>query len=76
MNPIQAYLRCLIDPKFAKPAFKVAIVIGTLLFAINHGSAVLHGKMNRDRWISALLTYIVPYCVNIHGQFISRSQRN
>ncbi|WP_446410817.1 nitrate/nitrite transporter NrtS [Coleofasciculus sp.] len=54
---------------------KVAAVVGSILFMINHGSAVVQGKMTRDRWISGLLTYLVPYGVNIHGQYISRSRQ-
>ncbi|MFP4104039.1 MAG: nitrate/nitrite transporter NrtS [Coleofasciculus sp.] len=50
-------------------------MVGSILFMINHGSAVVQGKMTRDRWISGLLTYLVPYGVNIHGQYISRSRQ-
>ncbi|MEB3883352.1 nitrate/nitrite transporter NrtS [Lyngbya sp. CCY1209] len=50
----------------------VAAVVGTLLFAINHGCVLVKGQMTRDRWISAPLTYAVPYGVNVHGQLISR----
>lgn len=57
-------------------AIKVALVVGSILFVINHGSAVVQGKMTRDRAISALLTYFVPYTVNIHGQFVSRQRRH
>ena len=52
-------------------ACKVALVVGTVLFGINHGNAVLKGEMSRDRWFSAGFTYIVPYLVNIHGQYAS-----
>lgn len=68
---IKGYFASLIEPKFVPTALKVAVVIGSVLFTINHGSALLHGNMSRDRWISAGLTYIVPYFVNIHGQYIS-----
>jgi hypothetical protein len=56
------------QPQMRGVAIRVALVIGSVLFAINHGSAVFNGKMSRDRWISAALTYIVPFCVSIHGQ--------
>ncbi len=56
-------------------ALKVSAVVGSLLFTINHGSALLKGQMNRDRWISAALTYLVPYVVSIHGQCISRIRK-
>ncbi|KYC44200.1 hypothetical protein WA1_00345 [Scytonema hofmannii PCC 7110] len=55
-------------------ALKVSVVVGSILFVINHGSAFVKGQMNRDRWISAI-TYLVPYMVNIHGQYVSRSKR-
>ncbi len=64
----------LIDPKLAPTAIKVALVVGSILFIINHGNALMAGKMKRERWISAVLTYLVPYIVNIHGQYISRSR--
>ncbi|MBE9225917.1 nitrate/nitrite transporter NrtS [Phormidium sp. LEGE 05292] len=75
MNSLKQYCFCLLDQELMPTAVKVATVVGTLLFIINHGSAVIKGEMNRDRWISAGFTYIVPYCVNIHGQYISRMRR-
>ncbi|NEO39540.1 MAG: hypothetical protein F6J90_25680 [Moorea sp. SIOASIH] len=53
-------------------ALKVALVVGSVLFVINHGSALLQGQMNRERWISGGLTYMIPYLVNIHGQYTIR----
>jgi hypothetical protein len=76
MSQIREYFQCLIEPKLAKTAVRVALFVGTLLFIINHGAALLQGQMSRERWISGLLTYIVPYLVNIHGQFISRLEKN
>lgn len=55
-------------------ALKVALVVGTVLFAINHGSALVQGKMTRSRWVLGLLTYLVPYAVNIHGQYVHRDR--
>lgn len=72
----KGYFASLIEPKFVPTAIKVALVVGSILFTINHGSAVLQGSMSRDRWISGLLTYIVPYFVNIHGQYISIYNKN
>ena len=74
MKQINRYLQALIDPQLAPSALKVALVVGSILFVINHGTAVLQGKMNRGRWLSAILTYLVPYGVNIHGQHTSRSR--
>lgn len=70
--PVLLYLRTLCDPSVAKVAVRVALIIGTVLLAINHGPALLAGSMTPERWISACLTYAVPFLVNVHGQFIGR----
>ena len=73
MKSINLYLKALVDRRLAPTAFKVALVVGSILFVINHGTAMVEGTMTRDRWLSGLLTYLVPYGVNIYGQYISRS---
>ncbi len=62
------------DPALQPTALKVALVVGSLLFAINHGSVVLRGEMTRERWLMGLFTYLVPYTVSIHGQYSTRSR--
>ena len=74
MQSVITFLKALLDPEFMPMAVRVAAVVGTILFAINHGSAVIQRQMTRDRWISGLLTYGVPYSVNIHGQLVSRQR--
>ncbi|PZO61351.1 MAG: hypothetical protein DCF15_00165 [Phormidesmis priestleyi] len=49
-------------------ALRVALIVGTILLTINHGSALIAHKMSYSRWVSALLTYMVPFIVSIHGQ--------
>ncbi|HAJ57932.1 MAG TPA: hypothetical protein DCP31_00580 [Cyanobacteria bacterium UBA8543] len=51
---------------------KTAVVVGSLLFLINHGSAFIRREMTQERWISALITYIMPYLVNVYGQYSYR----
>lgn len=55
-------------------AMKVALCVGTLLFTINHGSALINNQMSATRWTSALITYTVPFMVSIHGQSSRRTQ--
>jgi hypothetical protein len=51
-------------------AFCVTVVVGTLLNAINQGSAMLgEGHLN---WVKLGLTYIVPYCVATYGAVSAR----
>ncbi|RMF25880.1 MAG: hypothetical protein D6756_04840 [Cyanobacteria bacterium J083] len=74
-NSLISCLQSLINPQFAPTALKVALVVGSILFAINHGDALLQGKMTRSRWLSAALTYLVPYIVSIHGQYSGKNQQ-
>lgn len=55
------------DPNLRPTALRVAVVVRSLLFAINHGGAVFRGEMIRERWFVGILTYLVPYTVSIHG---------
>ncbi|MDB9303017.1 MULTISPECIES: nitrate/nitrite transporter NrtS [Cyanophyceae] len=68
---VKGYFASLIEPKLVTTAVKVALIVGSILFIINHGSALWQGQMSRERWISAAISYLVPYCVNIHGQYVS-----
>lgn len=74
INSMKEFLLCLVDKKLMPTGLRVAAIVGSLLFVINHGSALINGRMTRDRWISAGLTYAVPYMVNIHGQYVSRTR--
>lgn len=67
--PPSGYLQALGDRRYRRSALKVALVIGSLLFAINHGPALVSGAMTPTRWFSALLTFAVPYAVNVHGRW-------
>ena len=48
-----------------KKAILTALVVGTLLTAINHGDLILSG-LAPPAW-KVLLTYCVPYCVTTWG---------
>ncbi len=75
MKSLKEFCLSLFDPDLMPTALKVSLVVGFIPFAINHGSALLKSQMSRDRWISGGLTYLVPYIVNIHGQYVSRSRQ-
>lgn len=66
------YRLALKDPAKVGMALRVALMVGTILFTINHGAALMHGEMNGARWLSALLTDCVPYAVSIHGQYVAQ----
>ena len=71
MKGIIGYFRALLSPQFAPTGIKVAVIVGTILLTINHGYAMAIDRMTSDRWLAALLTYLVLYLVNVHGQYSS-----
>lgn len=76
MKLLWRYCSCLLDKEIMPTALKTAVLVGSILFVINQGSALVKGEMNRGRWLSAALTYVVPYFVNAHGQCVNRSEQN
>ena len=72
MKSLTRYLRSLGDPEFVPTGLKVAAIVGTLLLVINHSGAMINRQMTRSRWLSAGLSYGVPYLVSVHGQHSSK----
>lgn len=40
-----------------------ALIVGTVLFVINHLDTVLSGQATAVTWLKTGLTYLVPFCV-------------
>lgn len=68
----KGYIASLFDVEFFLTGLRTALLVGSLLFFINHGLAFWRGQMNRERWVSTVLTYIMPYLVNVYGQYSYR----
>ena len=45
-------------------ALLYAVVVGAVLIAINHGDALLAGRIERGRALRMALTVLVPYVVS------------
>ena len=73
--PPEGYFAALLDPTLMRMGIRVALVVGSILFTINHGAALAQGKMTKSRWASGLLTYLVPYAVSVHGQYTSQRRQ-
>jgi hypothetical protein len=50
---------------------RVALVVGTVLFAINQLDVVLRGDATAVTWIKAAVTYVVPFCVSNFGVLVA-----
>ena len=69
MRHIRAIRWSVGNSRARRTAIFVAIVIGSILIAINQGIPLLLGEpMTLGRWISACVTPIVPFFVSCHGQ--------
>ncbi|WP_171974723.1 nitrate/nitrite transporter NrtS [Leptolyngbya sp. 'hensonii'] len=42
------------------------IIIGSLMFTMNHGAALTKGKMDSHRWFSAILGFVIPLVANVN----------
>ena len=49
----------------------VALVVGTILFAINHLDEVLRGEATWRTWAKGAVTYLVPFTVSNIGVLIA-----
>jgi len=54
---------------------RVALVVGTVLFAINQLDVVLAGKATWATWLKAALTYLVPFLVANYGLLVGSRRR-
>ena len=69
---MKKFVFALSDPKLAPIALRVSDTVGSVLFTINHGAALVRGEMTKTLWLSGLVTYLVPESVSIHGQHTNR----
>ncbi|MGH2689060.1 MAG: nitrate/nitrite transporter NrtS [Actinomycetota bacterium] len=54
---------------------RIAVLIGTILFAINQLDVVVAGRATPAVWIKAGLTYLVPFCVSNWGILVATRRR-
>lgn len=47
----------------ARAAIPVALVVGTILSAVNQGHLVLAGDVGAATWVRIAVNYLVPFCV-------------
>ncbi len=53
--------RLSLSRRIVKNAFKISLVVGSILNVINQGERILNG--DTISWFHLLLNYFVPYCV-------------
>lgn len=68
-------LRIVLDRRVMGRATRIAIVIGTILTAINQGDALLSHHFTAAMVWKIALTYCVPYCVSTYTAISMKRQR-
>ena len=61
---VEEWLQIAFSAPVRRRALRFVVVVGAVLIAINHGSAILAGDITRERLIRILLTLAVPYVVS------------
>ena len=65
-------LRCtLLRPSLLKRSFVTAIVVGTMVTAINQGNIILRGDLPGDLVWKIPLSYMLPFCVATWGALVN-----
>jgi hypothetical protein len=54
---------------------RIAMIVGTILFAINQLDVVVSGRATVVVWVKAGVTYLVPFCVSNLGILVATSRR-
>lgn len=54
---------------------RIALVVGTVLFAINHLDVVAGGEATPRTWVKAAVTYLVPWVVSNLGILTATRRR-
>jgi hypothetical protein len=75
MSPImKSWLRLATHPATVRRAGITAVVVGSVLIAINHGDAILSGDVDATRCLRMLLTVAVPYVVSTVSSVSTRRE--
>jgi rhodanese-related sulfurtransferase len=60
-------LRICLEPEHLRRTLTIAIVVGTILTAINHADVILRGEATWSTVVKAALNYVVPFIVSNLG---------
>ncbi len=63
--------RVVLYPPHLRKTVTIALVVGTVLFAINQLDVVVRGDANAVVWIKSAVTYLVPFCVSNAGVLVA-----
>jgi hypothetical protein len=62
-------------PPHLRRTITIALIVGTILFAINQLDVVLRGDATTVVWLKSALTYLVPFTVSNAGVLVATRRR-
>ncbi len=65
-------VRLLLRGRTVRTAAPIAVVVGTLLSAINQGGVLLDGDSNALTWLRIAANYLIPFLVASAGYLAAR----
>jgi hypothetical protein len=67
--------RVLVLRRHLRATIRIALVVGTVLFAINQLDVVLAGEATTSTWVKSGVTYLVPFVVSNLGVLTGTKRR-
>ena len=64
---MRTWLRLAMNAGVVRRSSRVALVVGTILVAINYGDRLISGELAAGDVVKMVLTYCVPYCVSTYA---------
>ena len=64
---MKSWLHMATQRAVAQRSLRVALVVGTVLVAINQGDRLISGDITLEVILKSLLTYFVPYLVSTYA---------
>lgn len=61
----------MVHPRHLTRTLAVALVVGTVLFAVNQLDVVLRGNASDATYVKSAVTYLVPFCVANYGLLVA-----
>lgn len=63
-----------LHPPHLRRTIRIALLVGTILFAINQLDIVIRGQATPSLWLKCALTYLVPFCTSNFGVLVATRQ--
>ncbi|MFN2476049.1 MAG: nitrate/nitrite transporter NrtS [Chthoniobacterales bacterium] len=73
---LRLWLRAASERAVVRRASITALIVGTILIAINHTHALLAGDVSRARLVQICLTFLVPYAVSTTSSVAASRDRS